>query len=46
MTETNLWPPRPENGECPTTEGSAAVLPRGGSVASPSHLQGLGIHDN
>ena len=35
MTETNLWPPSPENGKCPTNKGSAAVLPRGGA----SHLR-------
>ena len=35
MTETNLWPPGPENGKCPTSKGSAAVLPRGGA----SHLR-------
>ena len=33
--ETNLWPSRLENGECPTNTGSAAVLPRGGA----SHLR-------
>ena len=47
MTETNLWPGGPEEGECPTNKGSAAVLPRGGA----SHLRrtvapiGLGIRD-
>jgi hypothetical protein len=35
MTETNLWPSRPESEECPTNKGSAAVLPRGGT----SHLR-------
>jgi hypothetical protein len=30
MTETNLWPSRPEDGECPTNKGGAAGLLRGG----------------
>jgi hypothetical protein len=48
MTETNLWPSRPEDGECPTNKGSTAELPRGGA----SHLRrtsvapiGLGTRD-
>jgi hypothetical protein len=35
MTETNLWPRRAENGECPTIKGSAAVLPRRSGAVCP-----------
>jgi hypothetical protein len=55
MTETNLWPGGPEERECPTNKGSAAVLPHGGvshlrRTVAPSHRRtvapiGLGIRD-
>jgi hypothetical protein len=52
MTETNLWPPRPEIWECSTNKGSAAVLPRHISAGCPTGVRwtqqrtgGLGIHD-
>ena len=51
MTETNLWPPRPEMWECSTYKGTTAVLPRCSSAICPSVVRWLlnsclGIPDN
>jgi hypothetical protein len=36
MTETNLWPPKPEMWECPGYKGSAAALPHYSSAVWPA----------
>jgi hypothetical protein len=39
MTETNLWPPRPEIWECSTNKGSAAALPLYISAGCPTGVR-------
>jgi hypothetical protein len=36
MTETNLWPPKPEIWECPGYKGSAAALPPYSNAVCPA----------
>jgi hypothetical protein len=35
MTETNLWPPKPEMWECPSNKRSAVTLPHYSSAVCP-----------
>jgi hypothetical protein len=39
MTETNLWPPRPEIWECSTNKGSADALPLHISAGRPTGVR-------
>jgi hypothetical protein len=39
MTETNLWPPRPEIWECSTSKGSAVALPLYISAGCPTGVR-------
>jgi hypothetical protein len=39
MTETNLWPPKPEIWECPGYKGSVAALPPYNNAVCPAVMR-------
>jgi hypothetical protein len=45
MTETNLWPPKPEIWECPNNKGSVTALPHYSSAVCPMVVRRTSVTD-